>query len=183
MLGPVCCDPRLWPGCAVPRLAEQLGLQLPPPRRQPVRGPQAERAELPRPWLQGDLRSVGQVRLAPVVTVQDRRLWRAMLRAQHPEREAKAHGQRLTYLIETAAAGVVGGLSFVAVPMRLKARDQLIGWSPRAHGANLERVLSNDRFLLRDVRVPNLASHALARAARQLRRDWKLVEQELAKAP
>ncbi len=69
---------------------------------------------------------------------------------------------------------MVGGLSFVAAPMRLRARDKLIEWSPRARGANLERVLSNDRYLiLEDVRVPNLASHVLSRAARQLRRDWK----------
>lgn len=98
-----------------------------------------------------------------------------MLRPRHPEGEAKAPGQRLTYLIETATAAGVGGLSFVAAPMRLEARDQLSGWSPRAHGSNLERVLSNHRFLLlRDMRVPNLASHALARAAEQVRRDCKL---------
>ncbi len=159
---------------ALPQLAEQLGLELPPSRPQPVRGPQAGQVEVPRPQFQGSLQALGRVRLVLVSTVPQRRLWRAMLQAQHPQGEARAPGKRLTYLLEAPTAGVLGGLSFVAAPMRLRARDKLIQWSPRARGANLERVLSNDRFLiLEDVRVPNLASHVLSRAARQLRRDWK----------
>ncbi len=152
---------------ALSQLAQRLGLGLPPSLPQPVRGLQAGQVEVPRPQFQGSLQALGRVHLVLVVAVPDRCLWRAMLQAQDPEGEARALGRRLTYLIEAPAAGVVGGLGFVAAPMRLRARDELINWSPRARGANLEPVLSNDRFLiLADVRVPNLASHVLSLAAR-----------------
>ena len=86
----------------------------------------------------------------------------------------RAPGKRLTYLLECAHAGVLGGLSFVAAPMRLGPRDKLVGWSPRAREAHLGEVLSNHRFLILDwIEVPHLASHALGLAARQVPADWE----------
>ena len=97
-----------------------------------------------------------------------------MLLACHPLGEARAPGKRLTYLLESAHEGVLGGLSFVAAPMRLGPRDKVLGWSPRAREAHLEEILSNDRFLILDwIEVPHLASHALAMAARQVPADWQ----------
>ena len=120
------------------------------------------------------LEQLGAVRLRLVEERAERGLWRSMLLDCHPLGEARAPGKRLTYLLESAHTGVLGGLSFVAAPMRLGPRDKVLGWSPRAREAHLEEVLSNDRFLILDwIEVPHLASHALGMAARQVPADWE----------
>ena len=97
-----------------------------------------------------------------------------MLAASHPQGRAAAPGCRLTYLLESECAGLLGGLSFVAAPMRLGPCDAAIGWGARARAALIAEVVSNDRFLLLSgVRVPHLASHALGQASRRLAEDWQ----------
>lgn len=36
----------------------------------------------------------------------------------------------------------MGGTSFVAAPMRLGPRDKWLGWSDRARGAHIARIVS-----------------------------------------
>ncbi len=68
---------------------------------------------------------------------------------------------------------VVGCLRFSSPAWRLSARDQWIGWDEAVRGRNLQRVVSNSRFLLLPwVRIRNLASRVLAQGARQLTLDW-----------
>ena len=65
-------------------------------------------------------------------------------------------------------------MSFVAAPMRLGPRDRWLGWSDRARGAHIARVVSQDRFLLLPgVRVKHLASHALKLARQALPAAWE----------
>jgi hypothetical protein len=53
-------------------------------------------------------------------------------------------------------------------------RDQFIGWSDEVRERNLPLVVNNSRFLIFPwTRIPHLASHVLAQAARQLARDWQ----------
>jgi len=53
-------------------------------------------------------------------------------------------------------------------------RDQFIGWSDEVRQRNLPLIINNSRFLIFPwTRVPHLASHVLAQAARQLPRDWQ----------
>ena len=159
---------------ALPQLAAQLGLALPAPRPRPGRGCRRREVAVPQTRFAGRLEELGAVRLRLAKERGQRRTWQAMLAACHPQGRAAAPGCRLTYLLESERAGLLGGLSFVAAPMRLGARDKAIGWSPRARGAHLAEVVSNDRFLLLPaVRVPHLASHALGLAARRLAADWQ----------
>ena len=72
-------------------------------------------------------------------------------------------GCRLTYLARSEKLGVLGGLSFVAAPMRLRPRDAAVGWSIWACGTHLPEVVAHDRFLLAPgVQVSHLASHGWA---------------------
>ena len=159
---------------ALPRLAEALALPLPAPLPQPDNRAGADPGSVHAKPFAGRLEQLGAVRLRLVEERAERGLWRSMLLACHPLGEARAPGKRLTYLLESAHEGVLGGLSFVAAPMRLGPRDKLLGWSPRAREAHLEEVLSNDRFLILDwIKVPHLASHALGIAARQVPADWQ----------
>jgi Domain of unknown function (DUF4338) len=52
-------------------------------------------------------------------------------------------------------------------------RDPWIGWNEEARREHLQEVTANSRFLIRpSVRAPNLASHALGLALRQVGSDW-----------
>ena len=56
----------------------------------------------------------------------------------------------------------------------MKARDKFIGWSAEGHRANLQKVVSNSRFLIVPwVHVEHLASHVLGQMARQFPADWE----------
>ena len=158
---------------ALPRLAEQLGLALPPARAGvPAcrrRGPQGP----PPVQFAGSLRQLGEVRLERAETPAQRRRCADLLRAGHPLGPGRAPGCRVQYLL-ASRRGPVGVLSFVAAPLRLGPRDRHLGWDDRTRGARIGEVVSNDRFLiLEGVRVPQLASHVLARARRRLGPDWE----------
>ena len=57
---------------------------------------------------------------------------------------------------------------------RVSPRDQWIGWSDKVREANLSQVVNNSRFLIFPwVEIPNLASHILSLAARQIVPDWE----------
>ena len=161
---------------ALPQLASQLCLALPPAQPGPPRGCWGQRAGAARRALTefgGSLEELGEVGVRVAETETERKLCAGLLAAGHPRGRARAPGCRLTYLLE-AAAGPLGVLSFVAAPLRLGPRDERLGWDDRTRGAHIGQVVSNDRFLLLcGVRVPNLASHVLGRAAGRLAADWE----------
>ena len=158
---------------ALPRLAAELGLELPPPLRRPPGRSAADPADAPQTVFRGSIRQVGPVCLQRIDSAAQRRTWEAMLAACHPLGAGRAPGARVTDLLLSPRHGPLGGLSFVAAPLQLPPRDRHIGWSWRARRANLDHVVSNERFLLLPgVRVKHLARHVLSRAARQLRADW-----------
>ena len=106
-------------------------------------------------------------------TAAQRRLCAALLGQHYPLGPARAPGCRLSYLL-AAAGGPLGLLSFVAAPFRLGPRDAFLGWDDRTRGAHIERILSNDRFVLvAGVQVKNLASHVLGKTLQRLARDWE----------
>jgi hypothetical protein len=75
--------------------------------------------------------------------------------------------------ISTPARVVVGAVQFSSPAWRLWARDQWIGWDDEVRERNLQRVVNNSRLLLLPwVRIKNLASHVLSKAAGALRDDW-----------
>ncbi|MGH3304384.1 MAG: Druantia anti-phage system protein DruA [Streptosporangiaceae bacterium] len=82
-------------------------------------------------------------------------------------------GAQLRYLVQ-ASHGTIGALGYGAAAWACAPRDHWIGWEPDTRQARLHLIAGNARFLiLPHVRVPNLASTILARAARQLPADWQ----------
>ena len=127
----------------------------------------------PQTEFEGSLTALGAVRLSLARTPQQRQRCARLLQQDHPLGAGRAPGRRLVYLVE-AERGPLGVLSFVAAPLRLGPRDQHLGWDERTCGAGIERIVCNDRFLLRrGVQVPNLGSHVLGQAARRLADDWE----------
>lgn len=101
------------------------------------------------------------------------RLWKALLHHYHYLGAGPLCGAQLRYLIHSERHGVLGALAFSAPAWRVAPRDHAIGWSDAARRENLQRVVSNSRFLIApQVVVKNLASRVLGLCAGQVTRDW-----------
>jgi hypothetical protein len=99
--------------------------------------------------------------------------WTGLMKQHHDKGACTLRGAQIRYLIQSGVHGLLGGLSFSSATRRLGCRDQWIGWSERAWRSNLQKVVSNSRFLIvKSVKVPNLASHVLGQTLRRITRDW-----------
>jgi hypothetical protein len=105
----------------------------------------------------------------------ERERWKAYLETFHYLGYRQPVGPHLGYLIVCQSSQrPLGCLLFSAsAAWALAARDRWIGWDFKHKQKLLYLVLSNDRFLIFPwVQVPNLASHALSLATRQIGDDW-----------
>jgi len=100
------------------------------------------------------------------------RTWNELMHQYHYLGAGPLCGAQIRYLIGSGTAEWLGGLAFSAAAWRVAARDRWIGWDEEARRAHLQEVIANSRFLLLP-RVPNLASHVLGLALRQLPADWQ----------
>ena len=104
-----------------------------------------------------------------------RRLYRELVGRHHYLGHAVPFGAHLRYLIYASKPErmAVGCLQFSSPAWRMAVRDRWIGWDEAMRRKNLQRVVSNSRFLiLPGVRVKNLASVVLSQVARCLQTDW-----------
>lgn len=142
------------------------------PRGSKTRQPVTGRGEPGEP-LVGSVEEIGPITLTRVEDVADRELWRELVGRYHYLGCAVPFGAHLRYLIRLGE-GVVGCLQFSSPAWRMAARDRWIGWEDGVRERNLQRIVSNSRFLVLPwVRVRNLASRVLSVAARRLRGDWR----------
>jgi len=126
--------------------------------------------------LAGTVGEIGPIALEVVQTPAQHALFRELVGRYHYRGHAVPFGASLRYLIAATPAHrvVVGCLQFSSPAWRLAVRDRWIGWDEATRRRNLQRVVSNSRFLLVPwVQVPNLASMVLARAVRRLAADWR----------
>ena len=115
-----------------------------------------------------------KIELVPNRSNKKSQIWNSLMKEYHPLAHGPLCGRQIRYLISSDKFGYLGGLSFSAPTFRLKLRDELIGWNEAAHNHNLQKVVCNSRFLiLPEVTVPNLASHVLSKAIKQLPYDWQ----------
>jgi len=123
--------------------------------------------------ISGSLRTVGGVRLKPVVEVEQKRLWNEYVQRYHRLGYKKPFGYRMRYFI-CSPGQRLGCFLVSGAAKALGVRDGWIGWDDRVRLQNLSWVVSNSRFLIFPwVEVKNLASHALALLARRVRQDWE----------
>jgi len=122
--------------------------------------------------VEGSLGQVGPIRVERVSSTEARAQWRSLVHSYHYLGHRTPFGAHLRYLI-LGASEPLGCLQFSSPAWRLSARDQWIGWDEGQRQARLQHILCNSRFLILPwVRVPHLASHVLAKAARQIVGDW-----------
>lgn len=134
-----------------------------------------EEQSRPEP-IQCSLRELAGVELVKVVSANSEaaRLWNEWMERYHYLGSGPLCGAQLRYLIRSTEGKYLGALAFSAAAWRVKARDRWIGWSDCARRENLSKVVCNSRFLILPwVKVKNLASHVLSKAARTLCADWQ----------
>jgi len=134
------------------------------------------RAGDPGAVVEGEVGAFGPIVLEPVLTSQDRLLFRELVGRHHYLGHAVPFGAHLRYLIYASQPQhtVVGCLQFSSPAWRMAARDRFIGWDDPTRRRNLQRVVNNSRFLILPwIQIKNLASTVLSLAMRRLARDWR----------
>ena len=166
-------------GClkALRELADEGLLALPAPRMV-RRGPSAPRrlghpVPLPRP-LPESVELIDQITFTLVQSEEHFRIWNELMLREHPFGDRKLVGRQLRYLIESEH-GYLAAAGFSSAALRLRDRDQWIGWSPEQRRDHLDRVVSLSRLLLRTGTQPcaNLASTLLSRLCEHFSADFK----------
>ena len=101
------------------------------------------------------------------------RLWNEYIQRYHYLGYKPLPGAQLRYFAHAADGLPLALLGFGAAAWKTAPRDRFIGWDPATRQRNLPLVVNHARYLILPwVRVPRLASHLLARVARQLPADW-----------
>ena len=156
---------------------EGLGLVKLPARREGRGSEAAVRVGArtdPQAELVGTVRDVAPVELEPVREKEAMRLWNEYVQRYHPLGYKRPFGAHQRYFLLGRGEQRLGCLLFAAAAWALRERDAWIGWTERDRAQRLHRVVGNTRLLIFPwVRIRNLASKALALAARRIRKDWE----------
>jgi SRSO17 transposase len=113
------------------------------------------------------------VRIIKVDRTKWEELWDEMVKEHHYLGYDKTIGARIKYLIMLGEQ-LVGAISFSAAVKHLKPRDEYIGWNEEEKETGLNHLVNNNRFLILSwIQIRNLASCALSKSVKQLRKDWK----------
>ena len=113
--------------------------------------------------------------LSRVKTREQRSLWYEYIDRYHYLGYQQPFGAQLRYFIRSGRTeAALGCFQFSSPAWAMAQRDRWIGWSQEQRGRNLQKVVSNSRFLIFPwVHVKNLASSALALAAGTVSADWE----------
>jgi hypothetical protein len=151
-------------------------LQLPALQKRGGRGPR--RAELsesccePAP-IECAASECEPLELVLVEGPAESRRWREQLERYHYLGCHVPFGAHLRYWVRTQDRELAC-LLWTSPAWKMQARDEWIGWGDEQRQGNLQRIVSNARFLILPwVRVKGLASKILALGARQMPRDWE----------
>ncbi len=98
--------------------------------------------------IEGDLAELGELMLVQVVQGKLSPVWRGMLDTYHHLKSGPLCGSQIRYLVYSETAGWVSALSFSECSLRVKPRDEWIGWTEAARKENSNQVVNNSRFLI-----------------------------------
>jgi len=153
-------------------------IELPPQRQHSinpllVRKPGVLQLDLSWEGVDGSLAQLGSVQIEQVRRTPAEKLFNQLMAAHHYLGYTQPVGEHLKYLYY-AQDRPIACMAWSSSPRHLGARDRFIGWSAQKRRANLHLLAYNSRFLILPwVKVPHLASHLLARTARQISSDWQ----------
>jgi hypothetical protein len=149
-------------------------LSLQPKKLRPRSTKWDERSDAQAP-LTGSIGDYLPVQLQLLDNSDDRRLFRQYIQRYHYLGYKVPYGAQLRYFVRSLEppCPLLACLLFTSAAWKMAPRDAYISWSQATRQANLPLVVNHSRFLILPwVRVPNLASHILSLAARQMPLDW-----------
>ena len=149
-------------------------LSPPPKKLRPRTAVWDQRSDTQAP-LTGLIGDYLPVQLQLLHSSDDRCLFRQYIQRYHYLGYKVPYGAQLRYFVRSLQppCPLLACLLFTSAAWKIAPRDSYIGWSQTAHQRNLPMVVNHSRFLILPwVRVPNLASHILSLAARQMPNDW-----------
>lgn len=126
--------------------------------------------------LVGSAGEFSPVELEAVRTEDERLLYRELVGRYHYLGHTVPFGAHLRYLVYVCRPErqLVGCLQFSSPAWKMAVRESWVGWDQPARKRNLQRVVSNSRFLIVPwVRIRNLASSILSLATQRIRSDWR----------
>ena len=154
-------------------------ITLPPPRqvrsppRPPRLGPETEPPVTPMPQTLDAVRPVRLVKVTGTGRAASR-LWNEFIARYHYLGHKTLVGAQMRYAVQDREGRPLAMLGFSAAAWKTAPRDAFIGWSPDVRERNLPLMVDNSRYLIMPwVQIPNLASHILSNARRQLPQDWQ----------
>jgi hypothetical protein len=152
-------------------------LPAPQPRRRRTRQAALVEEPVSSPLLlEGPLEQYRPLQLERIEDAAGRLLFRQYLQQHHYLGYRAPYGAQLRYWVRAAQPDrpPLAALLFTSAAWRMAPRDRYIGWQDEVRKTNLPLIVNNSRFLILPwTRIPNLASHILARAAQQVPRDWR----------
>jgi len=125
--------------------------------------------------LSADLQALSPIELVRVENRDQRNLWYEYVDRYHYLGYRLPFGAQLRYFIKSGTTGdTLGCFQFSSPAWKMAARDRWIGWDDAGRKANLQKIINNSRYLIFPwVRVKNLASTALAIAAKKVPEHWQ----------
>ncbi len=146
---------------------------LPPGRTQGAAWPQRKIAQAyadnTTPVTSIDFRALDVVR---VQTARQRHLWNQLVDEFHYLHSSRLIGRQVKYIVYSGTRPLAC-LGWSDAAWAIRARDAWIGWSRVQIPLRRHLIINNSRFLIVPwVKVPNLASHILARCAKIVVEDW-----------
>ena len=162
-------------GClkALKQLESEGSISLPPPLRTISNGKPRllpEPVEKPK-QVPTSLKDISGLSLELMENPDQLVVWNTII-DEHPRGAKIFAGAQIKYLFRSDH-GILGAIGFAASALYLGPRDRWMGWSDAQRQQHLMRVVSLNRFLIRDgVQVKNLASHLLQQVFKRLRVDF-----------
>jgi len=120
-----------------------------------------------------EMHECGPIKLEVVRPGERLQQWRTYMGVYHRLGDPNVYGNQVRYMIRTEDGRDLGCMLFSASSWALAPRENWIGWSQTDRKSRLHLVINHSRYLILPwIRVRNLASRALAMAARRIQEDW-----------
>ena len=121
-----------------------------------------------------DVKAVERLTAVQVEDPGSSRIWNELLIGEHPLGATRQAGCQARYLIGSSH-GWLGAVGFSAAALKLKARDNWIGWDEEARAGGVHLLVGLNRFLIRPgICCANLASKSLGLCLRRLSGDFEV---------
>ncbi len=154
-------------------------ITLPPKRSNPV-NPLAKRGKPPivetdTTPLDCRLNSIVPLKFVQVRRSKKEKLFNSLIEQHHYLGYSQPVGEHLKYIVY-AGERPLACIAYSSAPRHIGPRDKFIGWDQKTRGKNISLICYNMRFLILPwIKVPYLASHILARAAKMLPGEWNKI--------